>query len=302
MSHRKPDFKETNNKTITKSSIGDVANLRTDAHGSYTLRDIVLDKIKANEQFRKTFDPDSIKELGESIRTQGVITPIEVIDAGDHYEIVHGERRYRACLLIKLPTIPSIIRFDLTKEDVIERQIITNLQREDLNPIEEAQALAQLMEAKNITQIELGDRIGKSENYISYMMGLIKLISKVQDPKLLSKLSKTTLFEFVPYSEKNFVKFAIIKTIEKNLGRNEIQSLLDDLKKDSSWEKNISAEEFHKETLEIMEEFSKKTKRFIKKYSKILTPEQMEELMVSVVPALKKLETRINEFITIPKE
>ena len=143
MSFRKPDLKKLLKDEKGGSDLRDDSSIRTDSRGGYTLRDISLDKIQTEKQFRKNIDHDNLLELMASIRTQGLISPIEVVDGGDHYTIVHGHRRYAAFLKLNYAKIPAIIRLSgISEEDILERQIISNLQHEDLGPIEEAQVYA----------------------------------------------------------------------------------------------------------------------------------------------------------------
>ena len=127
-----------------------------------------LDKITANpNQPRKNFDEQALKELAESIRQHGVIMPIVVNDNGDGtYMIIAGERRFRASKLAGQKTIPVVIR-KYDEREVKEISLIENLQREDLNPIEAAMAMKQLMNDYKLTQDELAERIGKSRPAIA---------------------------------------------------------------------------------------------------------------------------------------
>ena len=125
-------------------------------------QDISLDKIKPNpNQPRKNFDEQALKELANSIKEHGVIQPIVVNDNGDGtYMIIAGERRFRATKLAGISSIPVIIR-KYSEREIKEISLIENLQREDLNPIEAATAMKQLMSDYKLTQDELAERIGK---------------------------------------------------------------------------------------------------------------------------------------------
>ena len=125
-------------------------------------------------QPRKTFDPDSLAELQASIAEYGVIVPIIVRRRGDNYELVAGERRWRACAALQRPTIPAIVR-DSDDRETLEVAIIENLQRENLNPIEEAAGFANLMEEFSYTQEELSKRLGKSRPAIANAVRLLSL-------------------------------------------------------------------------------------------------------------------------------
>lgn len=131
------------------------------------------------DQPRKRFEPNSLKELCESIKQHGVIQPIIVTPHGDNrYMIIAGERRFRASLLAGKKTIPAIIR-EYTKQEVQEVSLIENLQREDLNPIEAAKAIKQLMDQYSYTQETIADRIGKSRPLVANTLRLLSLCPEV---------------------------------------------------------------------------------------------------------------------------
>ena len=142
--------------------------------------DMELDKITANpNQPRKNFDEQALKELAESIRQHGVIMPIVVNDNGDGtYMIIAGERRFRASKLAGQKTIPVVIR-KYNEREIKEISLIENLQREDLNPIEAATAMKQLMNDYKLTQDELAERIGKSRPAIANTLRLLNLCPEV---------------------------------------------------------------------------------------------------------------------------
>ena len=129
-------------------------------------------------QPRKHFEPSSLKELSESIKLHGVIQPIIVSRTGDRYMIIAGERRFRASLLAGLNTIPAIIK-DYSPRQVKEVSLIENLQREDLNPIEAARAISELMKEFNFTQEEVAGRIGKSRPLVANTLRLLALTPEV---------------------------------------------------------------------------------------------------------------------------
>ena len=141
--------------------------------------DIDIDKILPNKnQARKDFDENSINELAKSIKEYGVISPIILIKKDDKYEIVAGERRYRACILLKLKTIPAIVK-DFNYNDASNVSIIENVQRQNLNPIEEARGYKQLLELEGLTQDELAAKIGKSRQYVGNTIRLLNLDKRV---------------------------------------------------------------------------------------------------------------------------
>ena len=134
------------------------------------LEDVVRDE----EQPRKNFSKESLEELAASIRQHGVLSPIVVVKKGKQYQIVAGERRWRASKLAGLETVPVIVR-TLNAQNKLELSIIENAQREDLNPIELATAYAKLKNQFNLTDEEIGKRVGKSKSSVTNTMRLLKL-------------------------------------------------------------------------------------------------------------------------------
>ncbi len=151
--------------------------------------EIPLDKIDRNEeQPRKVFDEVAMTELVNSIRIHGIITPIILVEKGDRYMIIAGERRWRAARRAGLKTIPAIVR-KYTKEQIHEISLIENIQREDLNPIETANAIKQLMDECNYTQEQVAERIGKSRTVVTNTIGLLTLPQQVIDLVATGRLS-----------------------------------------------------------------------------------------------------------------
>ncbi len=143
--------------------------------------EIEISEIRANpNQPRKTFTAEKLDELIKSVKKKGVITPIVVKDTGGKYEIIAGERRFIAAQRAGLKKIPVVIR-NVSNTEQMELALIENIQREDLNPIEEAAAYKQLMEAKKLTQEELADELSKSRVYVANAVRLLKLSKPVQE-------------------------------------------------------------------------------------------------------------------------
>lgn len=152
--------------------------------------EIDIDLIEANpNQPRKIFEPTSLQELADSIAVHGVIMPIVVNKKGSKYMIIAGERRWRASKLAGMKKVPSIIK-DYNERQVKEISLIENLQREDLNPIEAANAMKLLMEEYSITQEELAERIGKSRSAIANTLRLLQLDQGVIDLVATNQLSQ----------------------------------------------------------------------------------------------------------------
>ncbi len=131
------------------------------------------------EQPRKNFDEDALQELADSIKQFGLLQPILVQDRKDHYEIIAGERRWRAAKIAGLKEVPVIIK-NYTEQEIVEIALIENIQREDLNPIEEAQAYKKLLTEFNLKQDEVAERVSKSRTAVTNSMRLLKLCDKVQ--------------------------------------------------------------------------------------------------------------------------
>lgn len=140
------------------------------------------------KQPRKNFDEDALLELSDSIKQFGVIQPIVVQDRKDHYEIIAGERRWRAAKLAGMKEVPVIIK-NYTEQEIVEISLIENIQREDLNPIEEAQAYKRLLTEFNLKQDEVAERVSKSRTAVTNSMRLLKLSEEVQQMVINDMLS-----------------------------------------------------------------------------------------------------------------
>lgn len=183
-----------------------------------------LDKLKAREdQPRKNFDDDSLEELANSIKADGVIQPIVVRKVGDKYEIIAGERRFRASKLAGLEKVPIIIK-NVSDRKARELALVENIQREDLNPIEEAISLKTLMEEYKLTQQELSDIVGKSRSYIANNLRLLNLSDYIKEYLIRGELSPSqgrtllsleTEEERKKYLDKLLVKEVNIRDVEK---------------------------------------------------------------------------------------
>lgn len=151
--------------------------------------EVDIQKIKANAlQPRKHFEEEQLRALAESIERNGVLQPIILRQLGDFYEIIAGERRWRASMMLKKTSIPAII-MDREEEARYEIALIENIQRVDLNPVEEAMAYQALIEKYEITQSEVSRMVGKSRTYITNMMRLLNLESAIRDLLVEGKLA-----------------------------------------------------------------------------------------------------------------
>lgn len=151
--------------------------------------EIELEKLRPNPyQPRKDFEENALNELAESIKLHGVFQPIIVKKSIKGYEIIAGERRFRASKKAGLLKIPAIIR-NFTDEQMMEIALLENLQREDLNPIEEAMAFKAMLDRLVLTQEELSKKVGKSRSHITNILGLLRLPKEIQDMVINKKIS-----------------------------------------------------------------------------------------------------------------
>ena len=157
--------------------------------GTNDVAKLEISKIKPNpDQPRKNFDEDALSELSDSIAKNGVLQPILVRKKGNKYEIVAGERRYQAAKMAGVKEVPVVIK-DVADEDVFKLALIENLQRSDLDPIEEARGFRQLLDEQNLTQEQLGEALSKSRSAITNSLRLLDLPEVVQDMMADGKLT-----------------------------------------------------------------------------------------------------------------
>jgi ParB family chromosome partitioning protein len=179
-------------------------------------------------QPRKQFDEDSLKELAESIKQNGVIQPIIVRKVDSGYQIVAGERRWRAAKIAGLSEIPAIVR-DFDDLQVMEIALIENLQREDLNPIEEAKAYKALIEQFNLTQEEISKKIGKSRSVIANSIRLLNLDDRVQEMLVKGDITIGHAKVILSLPNKSLQYEAAKKVVEENLNVRETEDLVKNL-------------------------------------------------------------------------
>ena len=182
------------------------------------------------EQPRKNFDEDSLQELADSIKQFGLLQPILVQDKEDHYEIIAGERRWRAAKLAGLKEVPVIIR-KYSKQEIVEISLIENIQREDLNPIEEAQAYKRLLNEFHLKQDEVAERVSKSRTAVTNSMRLLKLCDEVQQ-MLIDDMISTGHARALLAVEDPEEQYALAQRIfDEKLSVREVEKLVKDIKK-----------------------------------------------------------------------
>ncbi len=200
---------------------------------------IPINKIKSDEdQPRKLFDSEKIAELAESIRTHGVIQPLILREiTKDKYIIVAGERRWRAAKMVGLKEVPAII-MELSDKDILEISLIENIQRQDLNPIEEALAYRKLLNDFKITQEELSKRIGKSRVAIANTMRLTNLDERVQQYIIESIITEGHGRVLLSISDKQKQYELAQQVIDEKLSVRELERLIKKINDDTEREKN----------------------------------------------------------------
>ncbi|MGL5380075.1 ParB/RepB/Spo0J family partition protein [Clostridium sp.] len=194
---------------------------------------ISINKIKSNNmQPRKLFDDDKIAELAESIKNHGIVQPIILKQDKDSYIIVAGERRWRAAKLLGLKEVPAII-MDLTDKDILEISLIENIQRQDLNPIEEALAYKRLIDTFKLTQDELGKRIGKSRVSITNLIRLINLSEAVQQYLIDGVITEGHGRVLLTISDQKLQEEIARKVIDEKLSVRELETLIKSISRES---------------------------------------------------------------------
>lgn len=187
--------------------------------------DLPLSELRPNPyQPRKIFDDEALNELASSIKVNGVFQPIIVKKTIKGYDIVAGERRYRASKKAGLTTIPAIVK-DFSDEEMMNIALLENLQREDLTAIEEANAYKVMIENTNITQEELANRVGKSRSHVTNILGLLKLPKSVQDMVLYNKISMGHARVLSKLEDKDKIEELAEKIIKEDLTVRELESL-----------------------------------------------------------------------------
>lgn len=187
---KKPEQKKDNtsasSQSVKSSSTDRVQKEEGSENGPIMVK---ISRVEPNrDQPRKNFNEDALQELAESIKQVGIIQPLVVQKREDYYEIIAGERRWRAARMAGLKEVPVVVK-ELTDKEILEISLIENIQRENLNPIEEAKAYKRLLEEFNLTQDELAERVSKSRTAITNTMRLLKLSEKVQEMLVADMIS-----------------------------------------------------------------------------------------------------------------
>lgn len=209
------------------------------------------------EQPRKNFDEDALQELADSIKQFGLIQPILVQDRKDHYEIIAGERRWRAAKIAGLKEVPVIIR-NLTEQEIVEISLIENIQRENLNPIEEAQAFKKLLTEFHLKQDEVAERVSKSRTAVTNSMRLLKLCDEVQQMVIDEMISTGHARALLAIEDMEQQYTIAQKIFDEKLSVRDVEKLVKNLNKPrtekTKAEKNKSLEYIYQDIAEKMKE------------------------------------------------
>lgn len=210
------------------------SNLET--HKDDVIQEISVKELRPNPyQPRQTFRQDTINELKESILQHGILQPLIVRKSIKGYEIVVGERRYRAAKEAKLKTVPVVVR-ELTDHQMMEFALLENLQREDLTPIEEAMAYQSLIEHLQLTQEELAKRLGKSRPHIANHIRLLTLPKEIQQLMTDGTLSMGHGRALLGLKKREKMKSVVDKVVKEKLNVRQLEQLINDINKNVSRE------------------------------------------------------------------
>lgn len=209
------------------------------------------------DQPRKNFDEDTLQELADSIKQFGLLQPILVQDRRDHYEIIAGERRWRAAKIAGLKEVPVIIR-NMTEQEIVEISLIENIQRENLNPIEEAQAFKRLLTEFHLKQDEVAERVSKSRTAVTNSMRLLKLCDEVQQMVIDEMISTGHARAILSIEDPEEQYLLAQRIFDEKLSVREVEKLVKNLNKPKAEklkiEKNRSLDYIYQNTAVKMKE------------------------------------------------
>lgn len=246
------------------------------------------------EQPRRKFNEDSLQELADSIKQYGVLQALLLQKKGKSYEIIAGERRWRAARIAGLKEVPAIVK-DYSSQEVIEIALIENIQREDLNPIEEAMAYQKLISEYKLKQDELAERISKSRTAITNSMRLLKLCPKVQEMLIEEMISSGHARALIPIEDAKEQEIVAQKVFDEKMSVRETEALVRKLQKEPKEPKEKKTDKmelFYKDLEEKIKNvmgtkvsIQKKSKKKGKIEIEYYSPEDLEriiELLMSI--------------------
>jgi ParB family transcriptional regulator, chromosome partitioning protein len=243
-----------------------------------TIEEILLEKIKPNPfQPRRLFDEEKINELAQSIKEHGIFQPIILKKVKQGYIIVSGERRFRAALKVGLKAIPSIIR-QYEESKVAEIALAENLQRENLTPIEEAEAYKIVMSNLKLTQTELAEKVGKSRSHVTNTLGLLNLPQEVQQLLLTNQISMGHARALSKLEDSNQIVRLAHRTIKNQLSVRQIEELTK-IEEKTNKIKRSSEPKYTSEENELFNTYGQKVKIDDKKIVIYYKEDQLKNLI-----------------------
>lgn len=214
---------------------------------------VKISKVEPNrEQPRKKFDEDAMLELSESIKQYGILQPLLVSDKKDYYEIIAGERRWRAAKIAGIKEVPVIVR-EYTSQQTVEISLIENIQREDLNPVEEALAYKRLIEEFHLKQDEIADRVSKSRAAVTNSLRLLKLDPRVQNMVIEEMITAGHARAILGISDPDTQEMIAARVFDHKLSVRETEDLVRKILKPSK-KKNITSNPAEDAIYESLEE------------------------------------------------
>lgn len=213
---------------------------------------VKISKVEPNrEQPRKKFDEDALLELSESIKQYGILQPLLVSDKKSYFEIIAGERRWRAAKMAGLKEVPVVVK-EFSNQEIVEISLIENIQREDLNPVEEAQAYRRLIEEFHLKQDEIAERVSKSRTAVTNSLRLLKLSPKVQEMVVDEMISAGHARAILGISDFETQEMIALKVFDHKLSVRETEALVRKILKPSHQKETVSnsAEDAVYESLE----------------------------------------------------
>ena len=220
---------KSSGKNVEKKSEIDESKKETEKSGTGEMM-VKINQVEPNrDQPRKDFDEDALLELSDSIKQFGVLQPLLVQKKKDYYEIIAGERRWRAAKLAGVKEIPVIVK-DFTEQEVVEISLIENIQRENLNPIEEAMAFKRLLEEFNLKQDEVAERVSKSRTAVTNSMRLLKLSERVQQMIIDDMITTVHARALLAIDDEEQQYILATKVFDEKLSVRETEKLVKSLK------------------------------------------------------------------------
>lgn len=239
-------------KPVQKAVSADAEKEKETETAGSGIKTVKISKVEPNrEQPRKKFDEDALLELSESIKQYGVLQPLLVSDKKDYYELIAGERRWRAAKMAGLKEVPIIIK-EFSDQETVEISLIENIQREDLNPVEEAQAYKRLIDEFHLKQDEIADRVAKSRTAVTNSLRLLKLDPRVQDMVVDEMITAGHARAILSIPDSDMQEMVASKVFDNQLSVRETEELVRKILKPSEKKEKVSnsAEDAIYESLE----------------------------------------------------